>query len=91
MENSYDRNYNYSFFTLFWKVLGKVGKISRFTTKKDVVVSFGNKHWVFNKACLIPAPGEKVFEIKEEEDFSLSRGKFNVASCFLLINLEHLY
>lgn len=54
------------------KVLGKVGRIARITPKKDVVVSFGRKHWVFNIACLRPCPGAEVDQIEEEEDLSLS-------------------
>ncbi|XP_033763370.1 E3 ubiquitin-protein ligase MIB2-like [Pecten maximus] len=44
-------------------VLGKAGKVVRITPKKDVVVAFGRKTWVFHPACLIPAPDEEIFEI----------------------------
>lgn len=62
------------FCCLWVKVLGKVGRIARITPKKDVVVSFGRKHWVFNIACLRPCPGAEVDQIEEEEDLSLSIG-----------------
>ncbi|XP_060573525.1 E3 ubiquitin-protein ligase MIB2-like [Ruditapes philippinarum] len=43
--------------------LGKVGKVVKIDSDGDVAVSFGSKAWVFNAACLIPAPGEKVSDI----------------------------
>ncbi|XP_069113872.1 E3 ubiquitin-protein ligase MIB2-like isoform X2 [Argopecten irradians] len=44
-------------------VLGKVGKAVRITPKKDVVVAFGRKTWIFHPACLIPDPEGQIFEI----------------------------
>lgn len=43
--------------------LGKVGKIVKIDSDGDVAVAFGNKAWVFNPACCVPAPGEKVAEL----------------------------
>lgn len=73
--------------------MGKVGRIARITPKKDVVVSFGRKHWVFNIACLRPCPGAEVDQIEEEEDLSLSIGTifknqdqhYYVCFCFLWV------
>ncbi|OWF41258.1 E3 ubiquitin-protein ligase MIB2 [Mizuhopecten yessoensis] len=45
-------------------VLGRAGKVVRITPKRDVVVAFGRKTWVFNPACLTPAPDEEVFEVE---------------------------
>nr|XP_022337172.1 E3 ubiquitin-protein ligase MIB2-like [Crassostrea virginica] len=71
------------------KVLGKVGKIVRITPKKDVVVSFGKKLWVFNIACLRPCPGAEVDQIEEEEDLTLSVATAGLANGLGLL-LEQL-
>lgn len=84
------------FCCLWVKVLGKVGRIARITPKKDVVVSFGRKHWVFNIACLRPCPGAEVDQIEEEDDLSLSIGmNFQISTIvfvsfplFFLFNLS---
>ncbi|XP_033731449.1 E3 ubiquitin-protein ligase MIB2-like, partial [Pecten maximus] len=47
-------------------VLGKAGKVVRITPKKDVVVAFGRKTWVFHPACLTPAPDEEIFQINPQ-------------------------
>ncbi|XP_071110075.1 E3 ubiquitin-protein ligase MIB2-like [Haliotis cracherodii] len=40
--------------------LGKVGRVKRVDSDGDVVVVFGLRKWIFNPACCVPAPGEKV-------------------------------
>ncbi|XP_048778159.2 E3 ubiquitin-protein ligase MIB2-like isoform X2 [Ostrea edulis] len=70
-------------------VLGKVGKIARITPKKDVVVSFGSRHWVFNTACLVPCPGAQVDEMEDGDDPTLSMATVGLANGLGLL-LEQL-
>lgn len=46
-------------------MLDKVGKVVKIDSDGDVAVAFGNKAFVFNPACCIAAPGEKVFNLGE--------------------------
>ncbi|XP_041377618.1 E3 ubiquitin-protein ligase MIB2-like isoform X2 [Gigantopelta aegis] len=39
------------------QLLGKCGKVVRLDKDGDVVVEFGNRNWLFNPACCVPAPG----------------------------------
>lgn len=49
--------------------LGKVGEVIKIDEDGDVVVKFGQRHWVYNPACLTPAPSADIDHIsKEEED-----------------------
>lgn len=40
--------------------LGKVGEVVKVDSDGDVVVQFGEQKWLFNPACLSPAPGQEV-------------------------------
>ncbi|XP_046342697.2 E3 ubiquitin-protein ligase MIB2-like isoform X1 [Haliotis rufescens] len=46
------------------KALGKVGRVVRVDSDGDIVVSFGSSKWIFNPACCVPAPGERVDDVE---------------------------
>ncbi|KAK7485777.1 hypothetical protein BaRGS_00022958, partial [Batillaria attramentaria] len=45
------------------KALGKVGEAVKVDSDGDVVVDFQGQKWLFNPACLTPAPGQSVDDI----------------------------
>lgn len=46
--------------------LGKVGEVIKLDSDGDAVVQFGRQKWVYNPACLTPAPGQPVDEVEVE-------------------------
>ena len=46
--------------TFHGQALGKVGEVVKVDSDGDVVVQFGQQKWLFNPACLTPAPGEEL-------------------------------
>lgn len=46
-----------------FQACGKIGKIEKIDSDGDVVVQFGQQVWVYNPACMIPAPGKQVDNI----------------------------
>ncbi|KAK7485776.1 hypothetical protein BaRGS_00022957 [Batillaria attramentaria] len=50
--------------------LGKVGEVIKIDSDGDAVVQFGRQKWVYNPACLTPAPNADVDEAAIEGDVS---------------------
>ncbi|XP_070206565.1 E3 ubiquitin-protein ligase MIB2-like [Littorina saxatilis] len=62
--------------------LGKVGEVIKMDSDGDVVVQFGQQKWLFNPACLTPAPGAKLDTIVVEPS-ARSRPSFDRAESSL--------
>ncbi|XP_069101873.1 E3 ubiquitin-protein ligase MIB2-like [Argopecten irradians] len=62
------------------KALNKVGRVVKIDSDGDVAVAFGQQTWVFNPACLLPAPGAKTETLQVKEDFSTSRSSATSAA-----------
>ncbi|XP_070207420.1 E3 ubiquitin-protein ligase MIB2-like isoform X2 [Littorina saxatilis] len=54
--------------------VGKVGEVIKVDQDGDVVVKFGQRHWVFAPACCIAAPGAQVDLISADVDGSVPFG-----------------
>ena len=48
------------------QTLGKVGEVVKVDSDGDVVVQFGQQKWLYNPACVNPAPGEAVDTVTVE-------------------------
>lgn len=61
------------------KAVNKVGRVVKIDSDGDVAVAFGKQIWVFNAACLSPAPKSKPDTLQVQEDFSTSRSSATAA------------
>nr|KAG5688878.1 hypothetical protein BaRGS_016446 [Batillaria attramentaria] len=62
------------------KALGKVGEVIKIDEDGDVVVQFGGRHWVYNPACVVPAPGAEIDHISKEAGDSDDGVKISLGS-----------
>ncbi|KAK7471425.1 hypothetical protein BaRGS_00035913 [Batillaria attramentaria] len=60
--------------------LGKVGEVIKIDEDGDVVVQFGGRHWVYNPACVVPAPGAEIDHISKEAGDSDDGVKISLGS-----------
>lgn len=49
------------------KALGKVGEVIKIDDDGDVVVKFKDRHWVYNPACVVAAPGEEIDLVSKDD------------------------
>ncbi|XP_021361486.1 E3 ubiquitin-protein ligase MIB2-like, partial [Mizuhopecten yessoensis] len=61
------------------KAINKVGRVVKIDSDGDAAVAFGQQTWVFNPACLRPAPGVNTDTLEVQEDFSTSRSSGTAA------------
>ena len=62
----------------------------------DVVVKFGDRHWVFAPACCTAAPGEEIDHVSSQDDggdsikFTLGKMVYSCTCSIMIVALSEL-